>query len=57
VLFLFKGYAEAPGDSALFTLAVGVVSSILYDRTKTIVPGALFAGAYVAWVLNAPVHF
>jgi dienelactone hydrolase len=57
VMFLFKGYADAPGDSALFTLAVGVVSSILYDRTKTIVPGALFAGAYVAWVLNAPFHF
>ncbi len=57
VVWLFKGYAEAPGDAALFTVGVGVVSSLLYDRTKSIVPGAVISGAYVAWVLNAPFHF
>ena len=57
VVFLFKGYASAPGDAVLFTLAVGIVSSILYDRTKSIVPGAVFSAVYITWVLNAPFHF
>ena len=57
VTWLFKGYAQVPYHALLFTLAVGVVSSIFYDRTKSIVPGALFSAVYLAWALNGPFHF
>lgn len=57
VMWLFRGYMTAPGDAALLTLAVGIVSSIFYDRTKSIVPGALFSSIFITWVLNGPFHF
>ncbi len=55
--WVFRGYASVPGDAIAFTVAIGLVSSLLYDRTKSIVPGALFSGIYVAWVLNSAFHF
>ncbi len=55
--WLFKGYASVPGDTALLTLAFGVTSSILYDRTKNILPGALLSAVFLTWVLNGPFHF
>jgi len=53
----FRGFAALPSDAVAFTVGVGVLSSLLYDRTKSIVPGAFFSGLYVAWVLNSAFHF
>ncbi len=55
--WIFRGYAELPADAVAFTVGIGLLSSLLYDRTKSIVPGALFSGIYVAWVLNSAFHF
>jgi dienelactone hydrolase len=57
MVWLFKGYAEVPGDTVLLTLAFGVSSSILYDRTKNILPGAVLSAVFLTWVLNGPFHF
>lgn len=58
VAVLLRGYiSDVAGTTAALTLAVGLLSSIFYDRTRNILGGSIYTGVFMTWVFNASFHF
>lgn len=58
VAFLFDAWPTGALPTALaMTLAVGLLSSVLYDRTRNVLAGAAYSALWLAWVANGALHF
>ncbi len=57
-VFLFAALPASALPSALsVTLAVGLLSSVLYDRTRNILAGAFYSALWLTWMANGALHF
>lgn len=56
--FLFGAWPQGAMPTALAaTMAVGLLSSVLFDRTRNVLAGAFYSALWLTWVANGALHF
>ncbi|HEX9710434.1 MAG TPA: hypothetical protein VGB42_10780, partial [Candidatus Thermoplasmatota archaeon] len=56
--FLFGAWPQGAIPTALaMTMAVGLLSSVLFDRTRNVLAGAFYSALWLTWVANGALHF
>jgi hypothetical protein len=57
-LLVFAAWPAGALPTALgLTLSVGLLSSVLFDRTGNILAGAFYSALWVTWMANGALHF